>query len=212
MRSFILLLGIFTQCALAQTNPSHAPPNTQNAKPIEGQIARVDRDEFLLTVKGGTTETYQLSPAVQILRARRGSIADLSVGKRVRCIAVQSPGGALTATDCSIYPEGVGGPDEGHNVMPAPITSMTSGHITDVTVTQPNSAPRRDGNVMLQIAYSAGTQKMMVSSLTEIRLMSLADRSAVRPGARVRGVSQQAADGTGVVQALTVLSGDHASP
>ena len=47
---------------------------------------------------------------------------------------------------------------------------------------------------------------MTVSSLTEVSLVDPGDASLLKPGARVRGVSQQAADGTGVIQTLTVLS------
>jgi hypothetical protein len=211
MRSQLPVLGVWiimgSQPIVAQTDPSHAPPNTQNAKQIEGRIARVDRDEFLLTVKGGTTETYQLSPSAQLLRARRGSVTDLAVGRRVGCVAIQNPGGKLTATECRIYPDDLPGMLEGHNAMAAPITSMTTGHVTQISG-DTKSSQHEPGTVSLQIGYSGGAQEIVVSPLTDIRLITPADRTAVRPGAHIRAISQQAVDGTGVVQTLSVLSED----
>ena len=46
---------------------------------------------------------------------------------------------------------------------------------------------------------------MTVSSLTEINVIRPGDASALKLGARVRGISQQAADGTGVIQMLTIM-------
>ncbi len=47
---------------------------------------------------------------------------------------------------------------------------------------------------------------MAVTAVTKVRLLSPADGSALKPGAQVRGISQQAVDGTGVIQTLTVLA------
>src|ERR1700733_6339799 len=75
-----------------QTTTSHAATNTPNTKRVEGTVARVDGNELLLQVKGGTTETYQLAPSVQLVLARPGAMSDLSSGKSVGCTSIYSQG------------------------------------------------------------------------------------------------------------------------
>jgi hypothetical protein len=198
----IALLALPT---FGQSSATHAPPNTENVKRIEGTVARVDRDEFLLTVKGGTTETYQLSPSVQITQARPGTMADLSRGKFVGCTTVENQDGKLTATECHVFPESMRGVGEGHTAMPAPITSMTNGTITVVNG-DVKTPPGNGRNVVIQITYRGGANELTVSPLTEITVIKAGDVSALKPGVKVRGISQEAVDGTGVVQTLTVMT------
>jgi hypothetical protein len=49
---------------------------------------------------------------------------------------------------------------------------------------------------------------MPVSSVTVITILSVGDTSALKSGVKVRGMSQQAVDGTGVIQWLTILATD----
>jgi hypothetical protein len=183
---------------------SHAPPNTPNTKRIEGTVARVDDNELLLKVKGGTTETYQLAPSVQLILARPGQMSDLSSGKSVGCTSIYSQGAKVLAGECHIFSDGMHEFAGAHGITGASSTPTISGSITDVR--DNGDAPKGTGrSILIQISGEEGTTTMTVSSLTEINVIRPGDASALKLGARVRGISQQAADGTGVIQMLTIM-------
>jgi hypothetical protein len=192
--------------SLGQT-ASHAPPNTPNIKRIEGTVARVEANEFLLRVKGGTTETYQLSPSVQIVRSRPGLMSDLSNGKFVGCTSVYDDGAKGLAGECHIFPDGMHGFARDHVTTGAPAASASAinGTISDAR-DDVGAAQATGRRILIQISNEAGATAMAVSSLTKITIISAADASALKAGVKVSGISDQAADGTGVIQLLTVMS------
>src|SRR5665213_1438574 len=117
--------------SFGQATASHAPPNTPNTKRVEGTVARVDGNELLLKVKGGTTETYQLAPSVQLVLARPGLMSDLSSGKSVGCTSIYSQGTTVLAGECHIFPEGMHELAGGQGSMGASSTPTISGPLTD---------------------------------------------------------------------------------
>jgi hypothetical protein len=198
-------LALVSLGSIAQTTPSHAPPNTPNIKHIEGTVARVDGNEFLLRVKGGTTETYQLSPAVQIVLARRGLMADLSPGKYAGCTGIYNDGAAELASECHVFSDGMHGFAQDHGPTQASNTPTIEGTITDVEAN--SSADNGKGaQLLVRIGDQGSTTTMKVSSLTEITVIRPGDASALKPGAKVRGISERAVDGTGVIQMLTIIA------
>jgi hypothetical protein len=190
-----------------QGSASHAPPNTPNTKRIEGILARVDGNELLLQVKGGTTETYQLAPSVQLLVSRPGQLSDLSSGKSAGCTSIYSQGDKVLAGECHIYSDGMHGIAEGHGTTDASGTSTINGTIADVRENV-DAEKGKGRSILVQLTSKDGTTTMTVSSLTEITVVRAGDASALKPGVTVRGVSEQAADGTGVIQTLTVMTHD----
>jgi hypothetical protein len=204
----IAWLTVLPLPGLGQTTTSHAPPNTGHTKRIEGTVTRVDGNEFLLQAKGGTTETYQLSPAVQIVRSRPGRLSDLSPGKFVGCTNLYGQSTQkVVAGDCHIFPEGIQGFAEDHGDAESPANSETNGTITDVR-DDAGAAQGKGQGAVIQISHQGASTAMPVSSVTVITVLSVGDASALKPGAKVRGMSQQAVDGTGVIQWLTVLAAD----
>jgi hypothetical protein len=190
---------------VAQMTQSHAPPNTEHTKRIEGTLARIDGNELLLKSAGGTTETYQLSPALQILRSHPGQISDLSTGKLVSCTNLYGQSEKMAAGECRVFAPNIRDP-AGDRGNPDPTNfSVINGRIADVT----DDARAAQGNgqrILMQISRTAGIITMAATSATVVTLLEPADASALKPGAKVIGVSQQAVDGTGVIQTLTVLS------
>jgi hypothetical protein len=199
-------LSIVPPMGAAQMTASHAPPNTPNVKRIDGTVARVDGNEILLRVKGGTTETYQLSPAVQIWLARPAQMTDLSPGAAAGCTSVYNDGATVLASECHIFPDGMPGVAAGSSPTQASSTPIVEGTVTDVN--EAVGAYKGKGrHLLIRIADPGGkTTTMTISSLTEITTVKPGDASALKVGARVRGISQQAADGTGVIQVLTIMA------
>jgi hypothetical protein len=195
--SMLLALPTFAQTA------SHAPPNTPNTKRVEGTIARVDANELLLTVKGGTTETYQLSPTARIMRSRPGLMTDLSSGKFVGCTSIYDHGTTVLAGECHIFSDGPQGVTEGRGTADAPETSEINGTITGIRE-DAGATQDKGRRILVQVSYQGGATTLTVSSLTKITVLRASDASALKPGVRVSGMSEQAADGTGVIQTLRI--------
>jgi hypothetical protein len=198
-------MALLPLVSFGQTTPSHAPPNTPNIKHVEGTVARVDGNEFLLRVKGGTTETYQLSPSVQIVLSRRGLIADLTPGKFAGCTGIYNDGAAELASECHVFSDGMHGFAQGHGPIQASSTPTIDGTITDVRANL-SAENGKGAHLLMRIGDQKGATTMKVSSLTEITVIKPGDASALKPGAKVRGISEQAVDGTGVIQMLTILA------
>lgn len=199
--SLFLCLTVLPFAAFGQT-PSHAPPNTPHTKRIEGTLARVDSNEILLTAKGGTTETYQLAPDVQIARSRPGQMSDLAPGRLVGCTSVYTQGTTALAGECHIFQDHLLDVVEGHGNTDSTGTDTVSGNISDVR--DADATEGKGKRLLVTITHEGKATAMTVSSLTQITIIAPGNASALKPGVRIRGLSQQAADGTGVIQLLTV--------
>jgi hypothetical protein len=197
----ITLLPLLTH---GQGTNSHAPPNTAHTKRIEGTVARIDGNELLLKVRGGTTETYQLSPDVRIARSRSAQMSDLTAGIFVGCINLYGQSEKKVAGECSILPDGLHALVENRDDAAAAQSGWVSGTITDV---RDDAAVQAKGNgIWIQISDNGHAMTMAVTRVTRITILSAADASVLKPGMKVRGVSQQAVDGTEVVQTLTAVA------
>ncbi|HEY4341467.1 MAG TPA: hypothetical protein VGM97_16095 [Steroidobacteraceae bacterium] len=194
--------------SFGQGTASHAPPNTPNIKRIDGTVARVDGNELLLRVKGGTTETYQLAPSIHLLLGRPGLMSDLASGKSVGCTSIFSQGTQALAGECRIFAGGAHDMAEGPDTADASSTPTTTGTITDVRDTA-QGVGGKGRRLLIQVENPQGRTMMTVSSLTRISIVTVGDASALKPGAKVRGLSQQAVDGTGVIQTLTIMAPIH---
>jgi hypothetical protein len=189
-----------------QMTQSHAPPNTEHIKRFEGTVARLDGNELLLKAKGGTTETYQLSPALQIVRSRPGQVSDLSSGKLVGCTNLYGKSEKLVAGECHVFAENMHDPAGDRNIADATNSSQINGLITDVK-DDATAVPGSGHRILIQISRKEGIVTMAASTVTVVTVLSPGDASALKPGAKVSGISQQAVDGTGVIQTLTILGG-----
>jgi hypothetical protein len=204
------MLGFLGACvtllplaSYGQATNSHAPPNTAQTKRIEGIVARVDRNELLLKVKGGTTETYQLSPALKIARSQAAPMADLTAGKFVGCINLYGQSDKKVAGECSILPDGLRGLVENRDDVASAESAWISGTIS--AVRDDADAPGKGRSIWIQISGKDHATTMAVTPVTRVTILSASDASALRPGVKVQGVSQLAVDGTGVIQTLTVV-------
>ena len=79
-----------------------------------------------------------------------------------------------------------------------------SGTITDV---QDDTAVQGKGHgIWIRISDKGQVMTMAVMPVTRVTILAAADASILKPGMRVRGVSQQAVDGTEIVQTLTAVT------
>jgi len=202
MQPRFLLLGamLLSTAALAQ-KPAANP--LQGMSPFAGTVVRVEGKEFKLEGPGGTTATYELADSARIMTSRPGTLADLGSGKFVGCTAV-SKGGALYATECHIFPESMRGTGEGHYPMGPPNTTMTNGNVSEMTNGKVVTAKGSASGVMLEVSYKGGTQQIGVSPVTHITVIGRGDASLLRSGVKVRGAAKTAADGTEIVQMLSI--------
>ncbi len=203
MRTKLLLLGA---CAALVALPSFAQTRSANPMsgltPFSGTVDTVDGKDFKITGAGGTTATYRLGSSSRIIISRPGTIAELASGKFVGCTAVETHG-KLHATECHIFPESMRGVGEGHSPMGRPNTTMTNGNIT-MTNGNVQTATGGGAGVTLRVSYKGGAQSIEVSPRTSITVIEAGDASLVKPGVKVSGAARTEADGTALVQFLTL--------
>lgn len=210
MRTASLALGA---CAVLLAVPalSQTADALRSLTRFAGTVEKVDGHEFLLKGTGGTTATYDIASNARISTSRPGTLADLQSGKFVGCTAVgKAP--PLIASECHIFPESMRGAGEGHNPMGPPDTSMTNGSITTLTSGQVQSAKGSASGVRLQLSYRGGSQEIEVSQTTHVTEIVPGDLSLIKPGVVVMGAARMAADGSAVVQMLSVQRTARGSP
>ena len=133
------------------------------------------------------------TPVVRVAKAARPSQASVVV---TGAAPAPVPGGAIAKTTTHIPVA------EGHGNTDSADRDTITGSITDIRDADPVQGQGK--RPLVQIAHQGIATTMTVSDLTHITVIATADASALKPGVRMRGLSQQAADGTGVIQLLTV--------
>ncbi|HTY49742.1 MAG TPA: hypothetical protein VMB48_08625 [Steroidobacteraceae bacterium] len=201
-----LLVSVLCTAALVPALARAAPPNPMaGLVRFAGTVESASAGHF--TVKSGESGdiTLALPASVRIMVSRRARLADLASGRFVGCTAVGEPGKPLRATECHIFPESMRGMGEGHNPMGPPDTTMTNGDIATMTNGRVSSAGSAKAGVLLHITYQGGAQDIEVTRRTHLTRIAAGDAAMVKPGARVQGAAQKAADGSAVVRFLSVM-------
>lgn len=185
---------------LALTTPVPA----QQAPRLIGTYVSVTGDDAVLEAEGGGRLNIRLSPATAFARLDRAGVADLKAGLFVGVGARPQPDGSQKAVQIVIFPESMRGTGEGHRawgVMPE--ATMTNGAIAETVQSVEGGG--------FTLSYKGGAQKVTTPSDASILMLSLTDRSALKPGARGQVVGTKGEDGAVAATRIT-LWGEGVSP
>jgi hypothetical protein len=144
-----------------------------------------------LTVKTNAGETLSLTlpPAVNVVRSRPATVADVKAGQFIGCTAVEGPDGKLRAREIHILPESMRGVGEGHYPWgDTPKTSMTNGNIEQV-------AGVTDGNV-IKVSYKGGQSEIQIQPGVTVTTIEVAGRDALKPGTKITLFAGKNPDGS----------------
>ena len=148
---------------------------------VRGTIEKVDGNALSVKADDGTVVTLMLTSDAAVVGVVKATLADVKEGSFVGSAAMPQPDGSQKALEVHIFPETMRGTGEGHRPFTVPNSTMTNGTVGDMVTAS-------DGQ-SLTVKYKGGEKKIVVPPGVPIVRYEIADRSALKPGARVTATS-----------------------
>ena len=177
----LAMVAASTICAVAQKAP--VPSR------VRGEITAVDGD--MLTVKSRSGEDVKLHIAadMRVVGITKISLGDIKVGSFIGTTTVPGPDGMPTALEVHVFPESMRGTGEGSR----PFDLKPNSTMTNATVSE--SVVGNDGHTIL-VKYKDGEKKVLATPETPVVTYVPADKSDLKPGAKVIAFIKQLPDGS----------------
>lgn len=184
-----LALAAFASPVLAQNGPPGGPP-------VVGTVQSFDGTKLTVTTADGKTVSVMLADDVMVTQNKKGSFASIKPGDFVASAAVDGPDGKTHAQELRIFPEPMRGRGEGHRPMTQPNQTMTNATVAEVVAT--------GGNNVVKTKYPGGTTDIVVDPTTPVTIITMSDKSALKPGAAVSVRATTSPDGKMNAAAVTL--------
>jgi hypothetical protein len=156
---------------------------------VRGAVEGVDGD--VLSVKSRDGEDFKLHMAgdMRVVGITKISLDDIKVGSFIGTTTVPGPDGGANAIEVHVFPENMRGTGEGSR----PFDLRPNSTMTNATVAE--SVVKNEGHV-LTVKYKGGEKKVVVSPETPVVTYVPADRSDLKPGAKVIAFIKRRPDGS----------------
>ena len=178
------IIGLASILAASLAQAQESPPVR-----IRGTIERVDGAIYVIKARDGAELKITLADNAQIAGIIKASLADIKQNSFVGVTAMPQPDGSLNAVEVHIFPESMRGTGEGHY----PWDLQPQSTMTNATVAE--TVAGNDGQNLL-IKYKDGEKKVIVGPETPVVTYVGADRSELKPGARIIAFVKQLPDGS----------------
>ena len=156
---------------------------------IRGTVEQVDGNTLTIKARSGEVMKVKVPDNVVVVGITKASIADIASGKFIGTTTVGERDGALVALEVHIFPENMRGTGEGHYDWDLrPSSKMTNANVANVT--------SMGKDRILTVQYKGGEKKVLVPEKAVIVSFAPADRSELKPGARVFLNAQRQPDGS----------------
>ena len=167
--------------AIAQQPPS--------ATRVRGTIEAVDGDVLAVKSRGGEDVRLHMTGDLRIVGITKISLSDIKVGSFIGTTTVPGPDGSQNAVEVHVFPEAMRGTGEGSR----PYDLRPNSTMTNATVAE--SVVGNDGHTLM-IKYKDGEKKVVVSPETPVVTYVPADKSDLKPGAKVIAFMKKLPDGS----------------
>lgn len=175
------MVAASTIYAIAQQPPSPSR--------VRGTIEAVDGDVLAVKSRAGEDVKLHMTGDIRIVGITRIALTDIKVGSFIGTTTVPGPDGANNAVEVHVFPENMRGTGEGSR----PYDLRPNSSMTNATVEQ--AVVGNDGHI-LNIKYKDGEKKVLVSPETPVVTYVPADKSDLKPGAKVIAFMKKLPDGT----------------
>jgi hypothetical protein len=175
----VAMVAASTIYAIAQQSPSR----------VRGTIEAVDGDVLAVKSRAGEDVKLHMTGDVRVVGITRIALADIKVGSFIGTTTVPGPDGANNAVEVHVFPENMRGTGEGSR----PYDLKPNSSMTNATVEQ--SVVGNDGHT-LNIKYKDGEKKVLVSPDTPVVTYVPADKTDLKPGAKVIAFMKKLPDGS----------------
>jgi hypothetical protein len=156
---------------------------------VRGTIEAVDGD--VLSVKSRSGEDFKLRMAgdMRLVGIVPIALSNIKVGSFIGATTVPGPDGSQNAVEVHVFPEDMRGTGEGSR----PFDLRPNSTMTNATVAE--SVAGNDGHTLL-VKYKDGEKKVVVSPDTPVVTYVPADKSELKPGAKVIAFFKKQPDGS----------------
>jgi hypothetical protein len=145
---------------------------------VRGTIERVDGDSYIVKSRDGAELKVALAADATVVALVKASLADIKPGSYVGIAGMPNADGSQRALEVHIFPEAMRGAGDGHRSWDLqPQSTMTNGNVEQ-------SVAGNDGQT-LTLKYKDGEKKIVVPASTPIVSYSPADKSELKPGAKI---------------------------
>jgi hypothetical protein len=176
-----LLVAAVSAAAVAQA-PANPPAR------IRGTVEKIQGTSLTVRTASGQDMNIKLADNYTVMGVAKANRADLTSGKFIGTTTVGERNGALVALEVHIFPENMRGTGEGHydwDLRPA--SKMTNANVANVTSIGKDR--------VLTVQYKGGEKKVLVPENAVIVAFTPAERSELKPGAKVFLIAQRQPDG-----------------
>ncbi len=172
------------------TNVLAQPQAQPTTVRVRGTVTAFDAQELRVKAHNGMKLKVHITDQTRISVLSPMKMSDIKEGSFVGVTAIQhGPGTPLQAREVHIFPEAQRGTGEGHYAWDLePGSSMTNANVDAIVSTNTGEE--------LTLSYKGGSQKIVVPKGVPIITFTPADKSLLKPGAKVFIVTEQTADGS----------------
>jgi Domain of unknown function (DUF5666) len=150
----------------------------QETMRVRGTIERVEGQTLLVKSREGAELKVVLADNATTAGIAKASLSDIKPGTFVGITAMPQPDGSQKAVEVHIFPETMRGSGEGHYPWDLrPQSTMTNANVEQMVTGV-------DGQT-LTMKYKDGEKKIVVPSDTPIVAFVPADKSDLKPGAKI---------------------------
>jgi hypothetical protein len=156
---------------------------------VRGTIEKVEGDVLSVKSRSGEDVKLHMTADARVVGIIKISLADIKLGSFIGTTTVPGPDGRQNAIEVHVFPEDMRGTGEGSR----PYDLRPNSTMTNATVAE--TVAGNDGQNIL-IKYRDGEKKVVVGPDTPVVTYVAADRSDLKPGAKIIAFVKQIADGS----------------
>jgi hypothetical protein len=175
----VALIAMSSHALAQQTAPSR----------VRGTIESVDGETLNVKSRSGEDVKLTMTADIRVVGIVKIALSEIKVGSFIGTTTVPGPDGGNNAVEVHVFPEDMRGTGEGSR----PYDLKPNSSMTNATVAE--TVARNDGHTLL-IKYKDGEKKVIVSPDTPVVTYVPADKSDLKPGAKVIAFMKKLPDGS----------------
>src|SRR3979411_1770550 len=177
--AFALVAALSNFALAQQTSPSRG----------RGTIESVDGETLMVKSRSGEDVKLTMAGDIRVVGIVKIALSDIKVGSFIGTTTVPGPDGGNNAVEVHVFPEDMRGTGEGSR----PYDLKPNSSMTNATVAETGAG--NDGHTLL-IKYKDGEKKVTVAPDTPVVTYVPADKSDLKPGAKVIAFMKKLPDGS----------------
>jgi hypothetical protein len=189
VRRSTLIRPLVIMAAVAASALSAIAQQPPTPSRVRGTIEAVDGDVLAVKSRAGEDFKLRMGSDMRLLGITKIALSDIKVGSFIGATTVPGPDGSQNAVEVHVFPENMRGTGEGSR----PFDLRPNSTMTNATVAE--TVAGTDGQNIL-VKYKDGEKKVVVSPDTPVVTYVPADKSELKPGAKIIAFFKKLPDGS----------------